>query len=221
MNRFTNEDLDIYCTPKMMSKENEYLVDDYPWAMEAAELQRSVFWAPDEMLVENDLQCYLTQLTEAEQHGLNTVTGLFTKYEVLAGIDYWGGKFLRMFPRPSLQTMGNAFSFFEVNIHTIFYSKLDTLVHTPDREFYTRYLRDETLSSRVEWLDEKIGHKDPLISLGVFSMVEGAILYSSFAFLKHFQSEGKNLMPSLLSGINFSVRDENLHSEAGAQAYKA
>lgn len=218
--RFANDELAIYCNPQMMTPEKEYLVDDYPFAMEAAKAQRDVFWPPDEMNVENDLQCYLTKLTESEKHGINTVTGLFTKYEVLAGLDYWGGKFLRMFPRPSLMTMGNSFSFMEVNVHTIFYSKLDTLVHVPDREFYTRYLRDPDLAGRVEWLDSKIGHQDPLISLGIFSIVEGAILYSSFAFLKHFQSEGKNKMATLLSGINFSVRDENLHSMGGAAAFQ-
>ena len=51
-------------------------------------------------------------------------------------------------------------------------------------------------------------------------MVEGVILYSSFAFLKHFQSKGKNKLLNIVRGINFSVRDEHLHSIAGAYAYK-
>ena len=220
-NAFRNEELGIECYPQMMQKEEEYLVNDYPWAMKAAEEQRNLFWPPDEMDVSSDLQSFLVDCTEAERHGVNTVTGLFTKYEVFAGDEYWGGRFKRMFPRPSLRTMGNAFSFFETNIHTIFYSELDKIVHEADREFYTRYLRDPVLASRVEWLDKKINHRDPLISLGIFSMVEGAILYSSFAFLKHFQSEGKNKLPALLSGINFSVRDENLHSMGGAAAYQS
>lgn len=59
-----------------------------------------------------------------------------------------------------------------------------------------------------------------LLSLAVFSMVEGAILYSSFAFLKSFKKQGKNRIPNIVSGINFSVRDENLHSEAGAWVFR-
>lgn len=51
-------------------------------------------------------------------------------------------------------------------------------------------------------------------------MVEGVILYSSFAFLKHYQSQGKNKLMNVVRGINFSVRDENLHAEASAWAFK-
>ena len=51
-------------------------------------------------------------------------------------------------------------------------------------------------------------------------MVEGVILYSSFAFLKHYQSQGKNKLMNVVRGINFSVRDENLHSLATAYAFK-
>jgi ribonucleotide reductase beta subunit family protein with ferritin-like domain len=51
-------------------------------------------------------------------------------------------------------------------------------------------------------------------------MIEGAVLYSSFAFLKHFQSEGKNKLMNVTAGINFSVKDENIHSEAGAWLFR-
>jgi ribonucleotide reductase beta subunit family protein with ferritin-like domain len=58
------------------------------------------------------------------------------------------------------------------------------------------------------------------MSLAAFSMVEGVILYSSFAFLKHYQSQGKNKLMNVVRGINFSLRDENIHSVAGAWAFK-
>lgn len=61
---------------------------------------------------------------------------------------------------------------------------------------------------------------DLLKSIGAFSIVEGAILYSNFAFLKHFQAEGKNKLMNLVAGINFSVRDENLHSLGGAWIFR-
>ena len=71
----------------------------------------------------------------------------------------------------------------------------------------------------MEFIDSVIDSDDDLVSLGAFSMVEGAILYSSFAFLKHFQSAGKNKLMTVVRGINFSVRDENLHSLGGAYLY--
>jgi len=51
-------------------------------------------------------------------------------------------------------------------------------------------------------------------------MVEGAVLYSSFAFLKHFQAQGKNKLVNVCAGINFSVRDEHLHSIGGAWLFR-
>jgi ribonucleotide reductase beta subunit family protein with ferritin-like domain len=69
-------------------------------------------------------------------------------------------------------------------------------------------------------LDAIAGSRDIPLSLAVFSMMEGCILYSSFAFLKHFQSNGKNKLSNLVAGINFSVRDENIHHEAGAWLFR-
>lgn len=61
---------------------------------------------------------------------------------------------------------------------------------------------------------------DTLKSLGVFSMIEGAILYSSFAFLKHFQTNGKNKLVNVNAGINYSAQDEDLHARGGAWLFR-
>jgi ribonucleotide reductase beta subunit family protein with ferritin-like domain len=72
----------------------------------------------------------------------------------------------------------------------------------------------------MDFIGKMVGHESDLVSLGAFSMIEGAILYSSFAFLKHFQSQGKNKLLNIVRGINFSVRDEELHSQAGAYEFR-
>lgn len=87
-------------------------------------------------------------------------------------------------------------------------------------EFYSCYVKDDALRERMEFIGKALDDPDDLYSLGVFSMIEGAVLYSNFGFLKHFQSEGKNKLLNIVRGINFSVRDENLHSEAGAWLFK-
>lgn len=87
-------------------------------------------------------------------------------------------------------------------------------------EHYSSYKQDEDLRARIEFIEDKVTSKDPLVSLGVFSMTEGAILYSNFAFLRHFQVNGKDLIKNVCAGITASVKDENLHSEYGAYVYK-
>lgn len=183
--------------------------------------QLSIFWPPTEPKVEKDIQDILINMTEAEKHGVLTVLRLFSLYELKAGEEYWGNRFNKMFPdRIEYIKMANAFSFFETNIHLPFYNRINELLHVNTDEYYSSYVNDPILKSRIDFISEVIDHPNDLYSLAVFSMVEGVILYSSFAFLKHFQSKGKNKMLNVVRGINFSVRDENLHSMGGAYAFK-
>lgn len=113
------------------------------------------------------------------------------------------------------------FGMFELNVHAPFYDKLNEVMGLKTDDFYSSYKHDKTLKARMDWIDRQFTKDtDPLVALAIGSITEGAILYSNFAFLKHFTSQGKNLLTNMTAGINFSVRDENLHSEAGAWLYR-
>lgn len=193
---------------------------DYPEAIQFADVQNDHFWLHSEIAVEKDLQDMKVNMEEAEYHGVVTTLKLFTLYELFAGSEYWGERVMKTFPRPDIQRMANCFSFYELNIHAPFYNKLNEVLNLNTDEFYNGYVNDPVLKARMDFIDEYVNHEDHAISLGVFSMVEGAILYSSFAFLKHFQAQGKNKLLNVVRGINFSVRDENLHSEGGAWLFR-
>ena len=87
-------------------------------------------------------------------------------------------------------------------------------------EFYTDYINDPVLNDRVKFLDAIVGSKDDLLSIAAFSIIEGAILFSSFAMFKNFQSNGNNLLGNVVQGINNSVLDEGLHQQAGAALFR-
>lgn len=188
--------------------------------VEFANQQLKVFWLPEEIKVEKDIQDVLVNFSESEKHAVITTLKLFSIYETHAGDEYWGGRFKKMFDGAEFHRMASVFSMFELSIHAPFYNKINQLLHIDTPEFYSSYVDNETLKSRVEHIDEIINDKNDLVSLAIFSMVEGVILYSSFAFLKHYQSQGKNKLMNVVRGINFSVRDENLHAMAGAWSYK-
>jgi ribonucleotide reductase beta subunit family protein with ferritin-like domain len=204
---------------KMQTSTSSFVVH-YPEAIEFADKQLNIFWLPDEIKVEKDIQDILVNMTESEKHGVITTLKLFSLYELFAGNEYWGGRFAKEFPRPELVRMSSVFSMMELAVHAPFYNKINEALHLNTDEFYEDYVNDETLKGRMEFIDSIVSNKDPLVSLGAFSMVEGAILYSSFAFLKHFQSQGKNKLLNIVRGINFSVRDENIHSMGGAWAFR-
>lgn len=185
------------------------------------ETQFKIIWPPFEIKVEKDMQDILVNMTESEKHGTLTVLKLFSLYELKAGEEYWATRFKEIFPdQIEYIKMANIFSFAEINMHLPFYNKIDQLLHVNTDDYYNSYVQDKTLKSRIEFIDWAINNDNDLVSLGVFSMVEGGVLYSSFGFLKHFQSKGKNLLMNVVRGINFSVRDENLHSVGGAYAFK-
>lgn len=188
--------------------------------VEFANQQLKVFWLPDEIKVEKDVQDILVNMTEAEKHAVITTLKLFSIYETHAGSEYWGSRFKDMFDGAEFHRMSSVFSMFELAVHAPFYNKINQLLHIDTPEFYMSYLDNEVLKSRVEHVGQIIDHEDDLVSLASFSLVEGVILYSNFGFLKHFQSQGKNKLLNIVRGINFSVRDENLHSLGGAWAFK-
>ena len=192
----------------------------YPEAVDMAEVQFSIAWPPSEFPAKDDIHEVLTEFTEAEKHATITALKLFTLYELKAGVDYWGGRVMRRYPSQCIQRMATAFANAELNMHAPFYNELNKALNLDTTEFYNSYADDPVLKERMDFIDELVRSKDDAISAGVFSIVEGAILYSTFAYFKHFRVNGKNKLKNVVSGINSSVKDENLHSIGGAFLFK-
>ena len=198
-------------------KPTEGYVVQYPWALEAAVAQQNVLWTPSEIDVSKDIHDIKVNMTESESYAVTYLLKLFTLYEKQAGTNYWLGRVMNEYAKPAcIERMASTFGYTEDGIHAPFYNNLNAALNLDTEEFYNEYKEDTTLTERFSFIGKCIGHNDAVVSHGAFSMVEGAILYSSFAFLLHFQSAGKNLLKNVCAGVKFSVRDENLHSEAGA-----
>ena len=204
---------------RMLTPKSTYTFD-YPEAAALADEQNKVFWLWNEIEIEKDVQDILVNLTPAEKHGVLTVLKLFVKYEVIVGNEYWGGKFKKMFKHPDLGLMADSFCYFETNVHARFYNRINELLHLNTDEFYNSYIEDPILKERIDFIDQIVADKDELTSIAGFSMLEGAVLFSSFAYLKHFQSNGKNKIANIVAGINFSVRDENIHNTGGSWVFR-
>lgn len=195
---------------------------EYPKYATLADSQMHSFWPFDEVEVDNDVQDLRVRLSPSERHGVITVLKLFTLYELNAGSDYWADRFMSRFPRPEFQRMASMFSAVELNSHAPFYNKINELLFLDTEEFYSEWKTNPILKSRMSFIGKCIGSSNDLVSLGAFSFIEGAVLYSSFAFIKHFQSQdcGKDLLKNVCRGINLSVADENTHAVGGAMTYR-
>ena len=177
-------------------------------------------WTWKEIDVAKDKQDFLVEMTEAEKFATSFVLKLFLKYEISIGAEWWADKFMKMFKRPEFQRKAIFNSSQELNIHAPFYNELNKQLGLTSDEFYESYLKDEELVKRVKFIGEMLNHELDLISLATFTFLEGAVLYSSFAFFKHFQMNGKNMLGNVVRGTDMSVLDENNHSIDSSDAYK-
>lgn len=207
-------------TVRMQTKKDTFTVD-YPQAIEFMNQQQSIYWPHFEVKVSKDKQDFMVNLTPAEKHGTITTLQLFTQYEWIIGNEFWLNFVMRKFPRPGdIQPMAATFGAVELGIHQFFYKTLNEELGLGTDDFYLAYTKDPDLKARIDFLTETLEEKDDLRALGAFTFGEGAILYSSFAYLKHFQTGGKNKLVNVVSGINFSARDEHLHSIAAAWLFR-
>jgi ribonucleoside-diphosphate reductase beta chain len=113
--------------------------------------------------------------------------------------------------------MACAFADFE-SIHAEAYARLNEELGLDDFE---AFMEDEEAKAKIDRLVELPGDtlREKALSLAIFSaFTEGVNLFSSFAILMSFQL--RNLMKGTGQIVEWSVRDESLHSKAGCWLFR-
>lgn len=209
---------------KLLNRAEYYSSTEYPQFVEYAIKQQHSHWLFSDPGVENDLHSMLVDLSEAERHAIISVLKLFVHYELRLGSTFWAA-IGNTFPRAEVQRMGAVFSAMEIGVHSPFYAEVNRLLNLDTPEFYLEYKENPVLRRRMDFLEEncKLGKKcsviDYLVTLATFSMIEGVVLYSSFALLKSFQSNGHNKIPNIVTGVDYVCVDESIHAEGAAHLY--
>ena len=125
--------------------------------------------------------------------------------------DMWQ-KIAKLFPRPEVKLLCSV-----IEMDSSFYNQINIQLGLDTEEYYLSFLDDEVLKERVDWLDNLLrDDNDPLLGTIILSMTETSLLFSSFAILKSFQSNGNNMIPVVVRGTNQSAIDEDLHGQASA-----
>ena len=156
------------------------------------------------------------KLTEPEKSLIGNILKSFAQTEVHVN-DYWSTKVSVWFPKPEIQAMARVFADFE-SIHAEAYARLNEELGLDD---FKAFLEDEVSKAKIERLIETPGEtiEDRAVSLAIFSaFTEGVNLFSSFAVLMSFQL--RNLMKGTGQIVEWSVRDESLHSKAGCWLFR-
>ena len=178
--------------------------------------QHRVHWLADEVPLASDLNDWKLKLSESEKNLIGNILKSFAQTEVHVN-DYWSTKVSLWFPKPEIQAMARVFADFE-SIHAEAYARLNEELGLDD---FQAFLEDETSKAKIDRLIEVPGDniQEKALSLAIFSaFTEGVNLFSSFAILMSFQL--RNLMKGTGQIVEWSVRDESLHSKAGCWLFK-
>jgi ribonucleoside-diphosphate reductase beta chain len=199
----------------ILSPRTIYKPFEYPQAFEFYKDQHRVHWLADEIPLASDLNDWNSKLTESEKNLIGNILKSFAQTEVHVN-DYWSTKVSMWFQKPEIQAGARACADFE-SIHAEAYFRLNEELGLDN---ITEFLEDEATSKKLERLIETPGNtlEEKALSLAIFSaFTEGVNLFSSFAVLMSFQL--RNMMKGTGQIVEYSVRDESLHSRFGCYLF--
>ena len=195
---------------------NFYKPFEYQTAFDFYKDQHRAHWLADEVPLSSDLNDWKLKLNESEKNLIGNILKSFAQTEVHVN-DYWSTKVSLWFPKPEVQAMARVFADFE-SIHAEAYARLNEELGLDD---FPAFLEDEEAKAKIDRLVETPGETlhEKALSLAIFSaFTEGVNLFSSFAILMSFQL--RNLMKGTGQIVEWSVRDESLHSKAGCWLFR-
>jgi ribonucleoside-diphosphate reductase beta chain len=192
---------------------------EYPKAHDFWLKQHQAHWLHTEVPMMSDLNDWNMNLKDHEKNIIGGILKGFAQTETIVN-DYWSGLVTKWFRKPEIIKMATAFGDFET-IHAEAYSLLN---ETLGLDNFAEFLEDEETKAKIDKLvSERDSNADEWSrrakSLAVFSaFTEGVNLFSSFAVLLSFKM--RNLLKGVGQIVEWSVRDESLHSEGGCWLFK-
>ena len=181
--------------------------------------QHQSHWIHTEIPMANDLNDWSHNLKDHEKQIIGGILKGFTQTETIVN-DYWSELVPRWFRKPEIIKMARAFGDFET-IHADAYSLLN---ETLGLDNFAEFLEDPETKAKIDALlsardADTSQWSQRAKSLAIFSaFTEGVNLFSSFAVLLSFKM--RNLLKGVGQIIEWSVRDESLHSEGGCWLFR-
>ena len=194
---------------------------EYPEAHDFWMKQQQAHWLHTEVPMMSDVNDWKQNLSETEKNLIGSILKGFAQTETVVN-DYWSNLVTQWFRKPEIIKMAVTFASFET-IHAEAYSLLNEELGLDN---FSEFLEDEATMAKIQSLmDVRDSHNDEVDwsarakSLAIFSaFTEGVNLFSSFAILLSFKL--RNLLKGVGQIVEWSIRDESLHSEAGCWLFR-
>ena len=191
----------------------------YPTAKDIMERQQDVSWTAQEIPVENDTHDYKHNMNPS-QLNISTITlQLFVEIEQKVG-DVWE-KIASWYPHSEIDGACMEIARMEKSVHAFFYQKMSDVLNIDPEETAKNQQTIQVLKSKLEFLAKITSNlsEDKALSLATVASIEQVLLFSNFAMLKSFQSNGNNLIKNTITGVDFVVQDEQMHGEFAAYLF--
>jgi len=194
---------------------------EYPQAFDYWMKQQQAHWLHTEVPMMSDINDWKQNLNETEKNIIGSILKGFAQTETVVN-DYWTGLVTKWFRKPEIIAMATTFGAMET-IHAEAYSLLNEELGLDD---FSEFLEDETTMAKIETLmnvrdsfNGEVNWHERAKSLAVFSaFTEGVNLFSSFAVLLSFKM--RNKLKGVGQIVEWSIRDESMHSEAGCWLFR-
>ena len=194
---------------------------EYPEAHDFWMKQQQAHWLHTEVPMMSDVNDWKQNLSETEKNLIGSILKGFAQTETVVN-DYWSNLVTQWFRKPEIIKMAVTFASFET-IHAEAYSLLNEELGLDN---FSEFLEDEATMAKIQSLmDVRDSHQGEVDwsarakSLAIFSaFTEGVNLFSSFAILLSFKL--RNLLKGVGQIVEWSIRDESLHSEAGCWLFR-
>ena len=194
---------------------------EYPQAFDYYMKQQQAHWLWTEVPMAQDVTDWKSSLKDYEKNIVGGILKGFAQTETVVN-DYWTSLVTSWFRKPEVIAMATTFGCFET-IHAEAYSLLNEQLGLDN---FAEFLEDETTMAKIEALmnvrdshDGTPNWHERAKSLAIFSaFTEGVNLFSSFAVLLSFKLENK--LKGVGQIVEWSVRDESLHSDAGCWLFR-
>jgi ribonucleoside-diphosphate reductase beta chain len=194
---------------------------EYPEAHDFWLKQQQAHWLHTEVPMMSDINDWKQNLSETEKNIIGSILKGFAQTETVVN-DYWTNLVTSWFRKPEIIKMAVTFGAFET-IHAEAYSLLNEELGLDD---FSEFLEDEATMAKIQSLMDvrdsftgEVDWSERAKSLAIFSaFTEGVNLFSSFAILLSFKL--RNLLKGVGQIVEWSIRDESLHSEAGCWLFR-
>ena len=185
----------------------------YPVAKDIMEAQQDVAWTAQEIPVESDIHDYRHNMDTLQLNVTSITLQLFVEIEQKVG-EVWQ-VIASWYPHSEIDGACTEIARMEKSVHAFFYQKMSDVLNIDPEEIANNQQTIAVLKSKLEFLTRittNLAANKPL-SLATVSMIEQVLLFSNFAMLKSFQSNGNNFIKNTITGVDFVVQDEQLHGE--------